>query len=72
MARKEDRLHGVDTSKKVDIREYKQMVQGRFGKDSVNEKMLNVMDKAVGGKKATVKHFNHLNAKLKIGNPNER
>lgn len=70
MAR-EDRLKGVDTGKKVDIRQYKEMVQGKFGKNSVNDKMLNVMDKAVGGRKASVEHFNQLNAKLKIGNLHE-
>lgn len=67
MARREDKLKGLDTSKKVDVREYKNICKERFGEKSVNNQMLNVLEKATKGRKASVEHFNQLNAKMKMG-----
>jgi len=65
-----EKMSSVNGEKKMSVREYKNFAQAKFGKSSVNEKMLNAMDRAVGGRDkavATVSQLNQLNAKMKIG-----
>jgi len=65
-----EKLSSINGEKKMSVREYKNFAQSKFGKNSVNDRMLNAMDKAVGGRDkpvATVNQLNNLNAKLKIG-----
>lgn len=65
-----DKLSGVDGKQKMSVREYKNMMQGKLGKNTMNEGMLRAMDRAVGGKDkpvATVEQLHQMNAKMKIG-----
>jgi len=66
---REDKLRGVDLNKKVSLREYKGLMESKFGKKSINESMLRNMDRSTGGRDkavATVGQLNNLNAAMKL------
>ena len=53
-------------SDRMTLREYRQYAESKYGKKSVNETTLKMMEKAVGSS-GSKKAFDHANASIKIG-----
>ena len=51
---------------KMDIRQYKEFAKGTHGEGSINNSMLEHMDRATGGKKLSRQDWDQVNAKIKI------
>ena len=54
------------SERKITLREYRAHAESKYGKKSVNETVLKMMDKATSGKGATRAEFERLNAGIKI------
>jgi hypothetical protein len=50
----------------MDIREYRDYAKKHHGEKSINNSMLQAMDKASGGKTMNTSQWNEMNAKIKI------
>ena len=49
----------------MSLREYREYAQAKYGKKSVNETTLKMMEKAVGSK-GSKEAFNHANSSIKV------
>ena len=64
-----DKLKGVDRNQKMSVREYKNMMQGKLGKNTINDSMLESMDRATGGSGkavATVDQLHQMNTSTEL------
>ena len=58
----------MSDERKMELREYRQLCEKRHGKKSIqNESLLKSIDRAAGGRRLTKSEFDHIQAKIKIG-----
>jgi len=61
----------MSEERKMDLREYKNVCQGKNGDKSVNESLLKNIERATGGRSLTKSEFDHVHGKIKMKQASE-